>query len=216
MSFSQPEVLVALRKAKRITSERVSAPMHALYFKEIEGVESNYNSALKTTEKNKLMWHAEILDTEGIAKRAKDAFYKYRDVLNGALPAANNIIWPKSISSNEDIEVNLEKLIGIIEEHKDKLAFATTALDELHPLSDELDKEITKDQSAYRVYHNSIDQKDAALLSGYKLFLQVRRFIRRDLGAKSPEYSQLKDKAVRQAAQEEEVTPTPVQNAVKA
>jgi hypothetical protein len=213
MSFSQPEILVGLRKAKRIATERSTMPMYALYLNDIDGTEKNFDSALKKTEQTKLLLSADIQETASVGKKAKDAFYKYRALVTEQLTGAGQINWPEKIQSPEQLEVNLEKLISLIEDNKDKLPFAAIALQELHPLSDELDKEITEDQSAYRAYHTSVDQKDAILSAGAKLFLRVRRFIRRDLGAESPEYSQLKDKAVRQAAQEEEQnTPTPVAN----
>ncbi|HEX2956687.1 MAG TPA: hypothetical protein VHO70_07640, partial [Chitinispirillaceae bacterium] len=88
MSFSQPEILVGLRKAKGIATERSSAPMYALYQTDIEDTEKKFDAALKVTVQKKLLLHADIQETAGIGKLAKDAFYKYRDMVKEQLPGA--------------------------------------------------------------------------------------------------------------------------------
>ena len=55
-----------------------------------------------------------------------------------------------------------------------------------------------------RLYRNSVKVKKLALEKSEDFFLEVRRFIRRELGYKSPEYSQVKDKAIRKAAENSE------------
>jgi hypothetical protein len=68
---------------------------------------------------------------------------------------------------------------------------------------DRLDKELEENRESLRTYRNLTDEKDKAKIELKKLFYTFRRFVRRDKGSNSPEYAQLKDRAVRKAREEE-------------
>jgi hypothetical protein len=112
--------------------------------------------------------------------------------------------WQKSNVKPDIFYINFEKLIGFIEDNSESLPFADKALEELIPISDEIDRELEEDREALRLYRNSVKVKNLALEKSEEFFLEVRRFIRRELGYKSPEYSQVKDKAIRKAAENSE------------
>lgn len=112
--------------------------------------------------------------------------------------------WQKSNVKPDIFFLNFEKLIGFIDDNSESLPFAEKALEELIPISDEIDQELAEDREALRLYRNSVKIKNLVLEKSEDFFLEVRRFIRRELGFNSPEYSQVKDQAIRKAAEKSE------------
>ena len=111
--------------------------------------------------------------------------------------------WERSDATPDEIEVSLERMISTIDDHKENLNFASAALAELTPIQELLDKELDEDRETLRAYRNFVAQKNAVKYKAKELFFRFRRFVRRDRGMDSVEYSQLKDRAVRTTREEQ-------------
>lgn len=201
-TFSEAEVIAATRIITDLTTK--TPTLQSVFNQDAVNISSELDNLIKETDRLERSWHAEVADTDPILIKSKDAFAKYRDLVITRLPGVAQMDWQETDVKPDLFILNFEKLIGFIEDNQDKLPFAATALEELIPVSDELDMELTEDREARRMYRNSVIAKNAALKKAESFFYEVRRFVRRDLGRKSPEYSQVKNKAVRKAAKEME------------
>ncbi|NLD93867.1 MAG: hypothetical protein GX639_14515 [Fibrobacter sp.] len=199
-NYNQNEMVAATRIIKDLTTK--TPTLQAVFNQDAVNISSELDNLIKETDRLEHSWHAEVADTDPILEESKIVFAKYRDLVIKRLPGAAKMDWQETDVKPDVFALNLEKLIGIIEDNEDKLPFAETALAELVPISNKLDMELTEDREARRIYRNSVLAKNAALKKAEIFFYETRRFIRRDLGRKSPEYSQVKDKAVRKAAKE--------------
>ncbi len=201
-TYNHSEIVAATRIVKVLTTK--TPTLQSVFNQDAVNISSELDSLIKETDQLEHSWHAEVADTDPILENSKNVFAKYRDLVIKRLPGVAKMDWLETDVKPDLFALNLEKLIGVIEDNEDKLPFAETALEELIPASDALDMELDQDREARRMYRNSVIAKNAALKKAEIFFYEVRRFIRRDLGRKSPEYSQVKDKAVRKAAKEME------------
>lgn len=197
-TFSQAEVVAATRIITVLTTK--TPTLQSVFNQDAVNISSELDTAIKETDRLERSWHAEVADTDPILLKSKDVFAKYRDLVIKRLPGVAQMDWQETNVKPDLFILNFEKLIGFIEDNQDKLPFAATALEELIPVSNELDMELIEDREARRAYRNSVIAKNAALKKAEDFFYEARRFVRRDLGRKSPEYSQVKDKAVRESA----------------
>ncbi len=118
--------------------------------------------------------------------------------------AAEDLVdWKMSNARPDEIVHSIENMISSVEEYREHLDFADSALAELVEASNSLDRELDEDKEVYRKYRNLINEKNRAREDALSLFYRIRRFIRRDKGHDSVEYGQLKDRAVRKAREEE-------------
>jgi len=202
MAYSQSEVVAAIHIITVLTTK--TPKLEKVFHQDATDISSELDNAIKEHDRLELAWHAEVEDTPPVVVEAKDAFIKYRNLLVKRLPGVAKMDWQDSSVKPDLFLINLDKMIGFIEDNQEKLPFASTALEELIPVSDGLDLELTEDREARRIYRNSIKVKNLALEKAEDFFYEVRPFIRREFGQKSPEYSQVKDKAVRKAAKEME------------
>lgn len=202
MFFSQAKIVVAIRIVTSLVTKHLT--LEAIFHKDAVNMSNELDNSIKEADRAKRKWHEEVKDNEPIMKKAKDAFIKYKNLLIKRLPGVAKMDWQKSNVKPDIFYINFEKLIGFIEDNSESLPFADKALEELIPISDELDRELEEDREALRLYRNSVKVKNLALEKSEEFFLEVRRFIRRELGYKSPEYSQVKDKAIRKAAENSE------------
>ena len=207
MGLSNSSVLIAIKKARAIAQERRSNPMYELFFTDLDKSYAELKDTLKQARCSEINWHAEVDTSNGLFTKARTTYIKYRELIVEVIPGAGLVDWEYSSVSPSEIEIAIEKCIDVIESNTSILPFAAPALEELHSIADEIDKEITVNRQYYRVYGQAVQRKDEVLASALALFYRVRRFIRRDLGNDSPEYSQLKDRAVAAAAKDEEKTP---------
>lgn len=202
-TYNQNEIVAATRIIKDLSTK--TPTLQAVFNQDAVNISSELDNLIKETVRLEHSWHAEVADTDPILQESKNVFAKYRDLVIKRLPGVAKMDdWQETDVKPDVFALNLEKLIGIIEDNEDKLPFAETALAELVPISNKLDMELTEDREARRLYRNNVIAKNAALKKAEIFFYETRRFIRRDLGRKSPEYSQIKDKAVRKAAKEME------------
>jgi hypothetical protein len=131
-------------------------------------------------------------------EKSRNAYLKWLDMVVTALPGAADLVrWERSNATPDEIEVSLERMISTIDDNKEKLSFADAALAELTPIQELLDKELDEDRETLRAYRNLVARKNEVKSKAKKLFFRFRRFVRRDCGIDSVEYSQLKDRAVR-------------------
>lgn len=202
MGYNQSEVVAATRIITVLTTK--NPKIETVFHQNSVDISAELDSAIKEHDRLKLAWHEEVADTAPLLKKAKNAFIKYRDLIVKKVPEAAKMDWLESKVKPDQFFINFEKQIGFIEDNQERLPFASTALEELEPISDELDLELAEDREARRVYRNSIKVKNLALDKAEEFYYEVRRFIRREFGHNSPEYSQVKDKAVRKAAKEME------------
>ncbi len=200
MAYSQSEVVAGIRIVTALTTKYPK--LQTVFHQDSVDISSELDNAIKEHDRLELAWHAEVTDTTPVIVKAKDAFIKYRNLLVKRLPGVAKMDWQESKVKPDLFIINLDKMIGFIEDNQEKLPFASTALEELIPISDELDLELTEDREARRIYRNSIKVKNLALDKAEDFIYEVRPFIRREFGQNSPEYSQVKDKAVRKAAKE--------------
>lgn len=208
MAYSQSEVVAGIRIVTDLTTKYPK--LQTVFHQDAVDISSELDNAIKEHDRLELAWHAEVADTPPAIEKAKDAFIKYRNLLVKRLPGVAKMDWQESKVKPDLFLINLDKMIGFIEDNQEKLPFASTALEELIPVSNELDQELTEDRESRRIYRNSVKVKNLALDKAEEFFYEVRPFIRREFGQNSPEYSQVKDKAVRKAAKEMEQPPIEV------
>ncbi len=202
MTYSQPKIVVAMRIITSLVTKHPT--LEAIFHNDAVGLSTELDNSIKEADRTKRKWHEEVKDNIPIMKKAKDAFIKFKNLLIKRLPGVAKMDWQKSNVKPDIFVLNFEKLIGFIEDNSESLPFAAKALEELIPISDEMDRELAEDREALRLYRNSVKIKNLVLEKSEDFFLEVRRFIRRELGFNSPEYSQVKDQAIRKAAEKSE------------
>jgi hypothetical protein len=203
MKLGDADLIVGAGKAIGIAQENSAKPIYTLFLTELTDVKDKFSRICEKCRFAAIAWHKEVGLTNSVVKTAISCYLKYRDLVIEILPGANLITWASSNATPAQIEVAIESILSIIDNHKEQLPFADAALDELKPLMDSFDKELETNRTSLRTYRNLVDEKDEAKTEIKKLFYKFRRFVRRDKGMDSPEYGQLKDHAVRKAREEE-------------
>jgi hypothetical protein len=203
MNYTDADLIIGLQKAQKIATEKKDAPAYALFETEIASTHASFSSACSQTNAAEIAWHKDIGETGDAVKKARNMYLKWLDMVTAALPGADLVRWERSNATPDEIEVSLERMISTIDDNKEKLTFAAVALAELTPVQELLDKELDEDRETLRAYRNFVAQKNLAKSKAKELFFRFRRFVRRDYGTGSVEYSQIKDRAVRKARQEE-------------
>ena len=196
MGLSGASLLIGLDKARAISAERRSNPMYELFYTDLDTTHKTLKEILYQTRLAEINWHAEVEKSSGLITRGRAIYSKYRELVMEQLPGASLVDWETSNVTPSEVEVAIEKCINLLEIHTDTLQFSVPALQELHAIANELNIELANDRQCYRIYHQSVDKKDEIIGSATAQFYRVRRFIRRDLGNASPEYVQLRDRAV--------------------
>jgi hypothetical protein len=203
MNLSDADLIVGAGKAIGIAKENSAKPVYAMFLTDITAKKEQFSEICGTCRFAEIAWHQEVGLTNDVVKKAVPNYLKFRGLVTTVLPGADLITWEKSDATPDQIEVAIESILSIIETHKEQLPFADAALTELNPIMDSLEKELEMNRISLRTYRNLIDEKDKIRTEIKKLFLNFRRFVRRDKGMDSPEYGQLKDHAVRKAREEE-------------
>lgn len=202
MGLSNADVLIGLEKALGICRARSGQPMYDLFRGQAEPMHASLGERLKNTRLAEQAWHSDVGETRDVVERGSNAYLKWRDMVLDVLPGADLVEWEQSDATPDEVEIGVESILALIEEHAENLPFAQAALEELRVVSAEMDKELSEDRQAYRAYRQAVDAKNEVLVKAEQLFLRIRRFVRRDLGPDSVEYGQLKTRAVRDARQE--------------
>lgn len=199
-SYSQGEIVTATRIVTVLTTK--NPKLQLIFNKDAVSLSSELDSQIKETCRLKLKWHEKIKGIGPVLKKAKNVFNKYRDLIKNRLPGMSKIDWQKLNVKPDLFCLNIEKLIDFYKDNQEELPFATIAIEELNPISDELNRKLTEIKEALRLYRNSVKTKKHVLVKAEKFFYEVRRFVCRELGQNSPEYSQVKDKVIRRSAKE--------------
>jgi hypothetical protein len=202
MHYTDADLLIGLEKAQKIAAEKKNAPAYELFAKDIGSLLTTYSEHCAQTNAAEIAWHKDIGETGEAVKKTRNIYLKWLEMLVKALPGADLVRWENGTATPDQIEVSLERMISTIDDNKEKLTFATAALAELTPVQDHLDKELDQDREAVRAYRNMVSGKNAVKAKAKELFFNFRRFVRRDCGINSVEYSQLKDRQVRQTREE--------------
>ncbi|MBN2035557.1 MAG: hypothetical protein JW768_02325 [Chitinispirillaceae bacterium] len=202
MHYTDADVLIGLEKAREIAAGRNGEPAYAVFDKEIGSMYGGFSAVCSRCHAAEIAWHKDIGETGEAIQQAKNAYFKWLDMVTGSLPGADLVRWERGNATPDQIEVSLERMISVIEDNVEKLSFGQAALQELRPLQDLLDSELDQDREAVRRYRNSVAEKNGVKHSAKELFFRFRRFVRRDCGQESVEYGQLKDRAVRTTREE--------------